>query len=238
MLDRRQALFVVLACSFVSALVLGDTIGGKLVDVTLFGVTFPISVGMIPFPITFLLTDLINEFYGQRAARFVTLVGLGVALGAFVMITLAAALPIAELTKAASWTGVTDVAFNLVLNSSQRIFLASMVAYVIAQFLDMAVFHLLKARTHNAFLWLRATGSTLVSQLVDTLVIQFLAWVGKMSFEDIVKICLTSYLFKLVVAVGLTPVIYGLHAVVEKKLGLMPERLGEDGQPLAPERAA
>ncbi len=232
MLDRRQALFVVLACSFVAALVLGDTIGGKLVDVTLFGITFPISVGMIPFPLTFLLTDLINEFYGQRAARFVTLTGLGVALTCFVLITVAAVLPIAQLTRAPDWTGVTDDAFNLVLNSSQRIFLASMVAYVVGQFLDMSVFRLLKAKTHNAYLWLRATGSTLVSQLVDTVVIQFLAWTGKLAFEDIVKICLTSYLFKVLVAVGLTPVIYALHALVEKRLGLQPEKLAEDGRPV------
>ena len=231
-LDRRIGLFVVLASTFMSALVVGDIIGGKLVDATVFGHTFTISVGMIPFPITFLLTDLLNEFYGQRAARFVTLTGFGVAIFSFIVITVAAALPIAEFTKAADWSGVRGESFDNVLAGSQRILIASMVAYLIAQFTDMAVFHALKRLTHNKLLWLRATGSTVVSQLIDTVVIQTLAWYGTMPLEKIAGIAASSYAVKLVVAVALTPAIYGGHVLVERALKLKPVMLDERGEPM------
>src|SRR3954462_6939751 len=107
-LDRRIGLFVVLATIFVVSLVVGDIIGGKLLDIRMFGHTFNVTVGMIPFPVTFLLTDVLNEFYGKRSARFVTWVGFGMALFAFTIVYIAAAVPIAEMTKAADWAGVKD----------------------------------------------------------------------------------------------------------------------------------
>src|SRR5688572_16575394 len=110
-LDARIKLFVILAGVFTTCLVVGDIIGGKLIQTAVFGQTITLTVGMIPFPVTFLLTDLLNEFYGKRAARFVTWVGFGMALLAYVFIFIAARIPIAEMTRAASWNGVTDSAF-------------------------------------------------------------------------------------------------------------------------------
>ncbi len=228
-LDKRTALLVLLASLFMTCLVVGDLVGSKLADVTLFGHTFTISLGMIPFPVTFLLTDLLNEFYGKRIARFVTLVGFAMALLTFVQISLANAVPIAPFTQAPDWTGVTDAQFRSVFAGSQRILLASMVAYLTAQLLDIAVFNALKRATQNRLLWVRATGSTLVSQLIDTVVIQLLAWYGTLPLQKIFGVVFASYGFKILVAVALTPVVYAGHALLERSLDLRPVVLGDDG---------
>ena len=228
-IDRRTQLFVVLSAIFVSCLLVGDIIGGKLVETHAFGRAFVISVGMIPFPITFLLTDLLNEFYGKRAARFVTWVGFACAALTFLILQVSASLSWAPITRAPDWSGVNEPSFNNVFTGSQRILYASMAAYLIAQFTDIAIFNLLKRLTHNRLLWLRATGSTLVSQAVDTVVIQTLAWFGILPFGEIVALVFTSYVVKVVVAVGLTPLIYAGHEVVQRLLGIEPVQLDDQG---------
>src|SRR4051812_6164136 len=158
MVDLRgeQRLYIYLCAIFLTALLIGDTIGSKLfvfaipfthVDVTL-------SMGVLWFPITFLLTDVINEFYGSRGARFVTFVGLWMALAAFVIIWLARIIP------AAPGSPVKQDDFNRVLGGANRIFFASIVAYVVGQLVDIALFQALKRLTKSRHIWLRSTGST------------------------------------------------------------------------------
>ncbi len=224
---------MVLAAVFITCLVVGDIIGGKLVQTTLLGLPFTVTVGMIPFPVTFLLTDLLNEFYGKRAARFVTYLGFGMAALAYLFIFAAAAIPISPRTFAADWGGVTDEAFHRVFTSSQRMILASLTAYLIAQLVDIWVFHVLKRATGKRLLWLRATGSTAVSQLVDTVTINAVAWVGLLSTGEIIGIVVSSYGLKLVIAVGLTPLIYAGHAVIERYFSLTPA----SAEDLAPDSA-
>lgn len=232
-LDRRIQLFVVLAGLFVTSLVVGDIIGVKLFEVKLGPVLAVMSIGMLPFPVTFLLTDILNEFYGKKAARFVTWVGFGMAVFAFVVIGIAVQVPWAPLTRAPDFSGTVENSFNNVFGGSQRILVASMIAYLVGQFCDIAIFNLLKRVTQNKLLWLRATGSTLVSQLIDTTVVQFVAWTAVLPTATIFNIIFTSYAVKMLVAVGLTPFIYLGHALVERKLGIKPVVLGEDGEPIA-----
>jgi queuosine precursor transporter len=232
-LDRRLQLFVTLSAIFCTALVVGDIIGGKLYDRTVLGFTFRISVGMIPFPITFLLTDILNEFYGKRAARFITWVGFGMAVFAFLVLGIALQIPWAEITRAPGWQGMNQVSFDNVFGGSRRILFASMIAYVVGQFSDIAVFNRLKRLSHNRLLWLRATGSTVVSQLIDTVAIQFIAWWGLMPVPDIFATVASSYAVKLAIAVGLTPFIYALHALVERVLKIQPVVLDEQGEPVS-----
>ncbi len=231
-LDRRLQLFVALSAVFVTALVVGDIIGGKLYDRTVLGFTFRISVGMIPFPVTFLLTDILNEFYGKRAARFVTWVGFGMAVLAFVILGIALQIPWAEITRARDWQGMNQASFDNVFGGSRRILFASMMAYVVGQFSDIAVFNFLKRRSHNKLLWLRATGSTVISQFIDTVAIQVLAWWGLMPLSDIFATVASSYVVKLAIAIGLTPLIYAGHALVERVLKIDPVRLDDNGEPL------
>lgn len=232
--DRRTKLFVVLTALFVTSLILGDFIGGKLSDVRFLGMERIASAGMIPFPVTFLLTDILNEFYGKKAARFVTWVGFFLALYTFAIVAVATSLPWASLTRDPSWPGMDEASFTRVFLSSQRILMASVVAFLFGQFLDIGVFNLLKRLSSNRFLWLRATGSTLVSQLVDTFVIQLLAWSGTLTMAKLLDLVVTGYTIKILAAVCLTPFIYAGHALVERVLGIQPVLLDENGEPLAP----
>jgi uncharacterized integral membrane protein (TIGR00697 family) len=224
-------LFLILAGVFSTCLVVGDIIGGKLIQTQLFGHPFTLTVGMIPFPVTFLLTDVLNEFYGKRAARFVTLLGFGLAVLAYTFIFIAGSIPIAPLALEPGWTGVTERSFQNVFLGSQRMILASLTAYMVAQFVDIGVFHVLKRKTHNRLLWLRATGSTAVSQLIDTLVINFVAWTGILGIDTILNIIVSSYVLKVAIALGLTPLVYLAHALIERGLKIEPVTLGDEVRP-------
>jgi hypothetical protein len=233
-LDNRARLYLVLACAFVTSLVVGDLIAVKVTQVTLLGVVFPFTVGLIPFPVTFLLTDLLNEFYGKSAARQVTLVGLAMALLTLGFVVVGLALPWADMTRSEGWGGVTQAQFDPVLGGSFRIYFASLAAYLVAQFTDIAVFHALKRVTRNRLLWLRATGSTVASQVIDTVVVNLLAWYGRMENDALLKLMIISYAVKLGIALALTPAIYASHAVVERVLEIVPVKLGEGGEPETP----
>src|SRR6185312_15185832 len=215
-LSARQRLYVYLCAIFLTALLIGDTIGSKLftVDIPLGFTTVQasLSVGSIWFPITFLLTDVINEFYGSDGARFVTFVGFFMALFAFVVIY------IARLIPAASFSPVKQDAFNNVLGNANRIFFASLVAYLTGQLTDIAVFQAAKRLTQSRHIWLRSTGSTLVSQLMDTLIVTYVAVCGQMSMAQLHRTATTSYTAKLLLAVGLTPVIYALHTLIPRRM--------------------
>ncbi len=222
LLDTRGKLFLTLAALFVTSLVVGDLIGGKLMGVPLFGEVRYLSVGFIPFPITFLLTDLLNEFYGKRAARTVTLVGLGMGVFTLAVVLLAVAAPWHPDTLTADWKGLTPGPYDAVFSSGTRILVASLVAYLFAQLLDIALFHRIKKLTSGRLLWLRATGSTVVSQLLDTIVIQTLVWNEQLVFDKLVALIVASWVGKLAIAVLLTPVIYAGHALMERVLGIAP----------------
>lgn len=221
-LDTRAKLFLSLTAVFVTSLVVGDLIGGKLMGVPLFGQVHYLSVGFIPFPITFLLTDLLNEFYGKRAARTVTWVGFGMAVFTLVVVTVAVAMPWHPDTLQPEWTGLTPSTFDAVFASGRRILIASMTAYVVAQLIDIAVFHRLKSLTRGKLLWVRATGSTVISQLIDTIVIQSMVWSGNLEVPRLTNLIITSWVGKVFIAVLLTPLIYAGHALVQRVLGLTP----------------
>lgn len=227
-LDARLRLFIFLGAAFTTCLIVGDIIGGKLISSSIFGFSFTTTVGMVPFPVTFLLTDVLNEFYGKRAARFVTLVGFAMAVLSFGIIYVAGVIPIAEFTKDPTWEGVNEATFANVFLGSQRMIAASLAAYLVAQFVDIGVFHVLKQVTAGKYLWLRASGSTVVSQMVDTVVITIVAWVGVLPWSKIIDIVLSAYGLKVVIAVALTPVIYACHSLVQKWAGITPAPVGAD----------
>jgi uncharacterized integral membrane protein (TIGR00697 family) len=196
------------------------TIGSKLfeVDVPL-GVTTlhaTLSVAGVWFPITFLLTDVVNEFYGEVGARTMTFVGFWMALLAFVIIFVARKIP------AASFSPVPQAAFDKVLGNANRVFVASLCAYIVAQLTDIAIFQWVKRRTQSRYIWLRSTGSTLISQLVDTVVVTYVAFYGLVTTQQLHRAAITSYVVKTLMAVLLTPVIYALHGLLHRRMGLQP----------------
>ena len=243
-MTAADKLFVCLTAVFVSCLLLGDVIGGKTIPTRLpFGVDLgPISVGIIPFPVTFLLTDVVNDFYGRRGARFLTFVGFAMALLAYAVLQLAAALPTDPSTY------FTEAEFTKIFGGSAQLFVASMIAYLVGQLLDIQVFQFWKALTASRHLWLRATGSTLLSQVVDTVTINVIFWswtaaadptsfLGRMTTADryawISAKVGREYVIKLLVAVLLTPVVYAVHGFIVRVLAIQPAaheaRRGEGG---------
>ncbi|HEY0708851.1 MAG TPA: queuosine precursor transporter, partial [Polyangia bacterium] len=159
--ERRQTLFLWLTGLFVAALLTADLTGAKFFRI---GST-DLSVGRLTFPLTFVLTDVLNEFFGPRGARQVTYVGLGAALFAFAFINLGIVLPTSPESP------LSGSAFQTVFGWSARLYVASLSAYLVGQLLDISLFSWLRRVTHHRMLWLRATGSTLGSQLVDTLIV-------------------------------------------------------------------
>ena len=208
-------LFVCLCAVFVMCLLLGDVIGGKTIATPL----GPISVGIIPFPVTFLLTDVVNDFYGRKGARFLTWLGFGAAVGAWIVLQVGTLLPIDQSTY------FTQAEFQKIFGGSSQLFVASMLAYLIGQFLDIYVFQFWKALTQSKHLWLRATGSTVLSQAVDTIVINEIFWNWTAHREQgwILSKIGREYGIKVVVAIFLTPVIYALHGFIVRRFGMEPE---------------
>jgi uncharacterized integral membrane protein (TIGR00697 family) len=215
-MKNQHKLFIVLSCVFVSCLLLGDVIGGKTVSTPL----GPISVGMIPFPVTFLLTDVVNDFYGRKGARFLTLVGFGMALLAYVILQVGTWAPVDESTY------FTQPEFQKIFGGSAQLFVASMIAYLFGQFLDIQVFQFWKALTQSKHLWLRATGSTLLSQIIDTATINivFWYWTANKTWGWIFEKIGREYMIKLVVAILLTPAVYAIHGFVVRILKIEPEK--------------
>ena len=216
MIAPEAKLLVWLSAVFVSCLLIGDVIGGKLFA-TPFG---PVSVGMIPFPVTFLLTDVVNDFYGRKGARFLTLLGFFMAVFAFGVLQLTTWL------RADPSTYFAQPEYAKIFGGSAQLFVASMIAYLIGQFLDIQVFQFWKALTQSKHLWLRATGSTILSQAIDCITIN--VFFGKVtagwSWEFIGAKVGREYVIKLVIAILLTPVVYAAHGAIIRWMRLSPEQ--------------
>jgi uncharacterized integral membrane protein (TIGR00697 family) len=215
-LAPSQKLFVYLCAIFIACLLLGDVIGGKIIRTPM----GPISVGIIPFPVTFLLTDIVNDFYGRAGARFLTLVGFWMAVLAWLLLQGTTLMPVDPSTY------YTQAEFAKVFGGSAQLFVASMIAYLIGQFLDIGVFQYWKSLTQSRHLWLRSTGSTIFSQAVDTITINviFGRVTAGWSWDFIGAKVGREYVIKFVVAVLLTPAIYALHEAIVRGLGVEPEK--------------
>ncbi len=212
-MDKRQKLYTILCSVFLTALILAEITGSKLIQHPITeNWIFTMTMGVIPFPITFLITDIINEYYGKPGIRFITIVGMMMISLMYVILLIDMSIPAAAISP------VNDSQFNAVFGQSNRIILGSVIAYLVGQFIDIQIFHFLKKRTGNRLLWLRATGSTFVSQFIDSFVVLFIAFSGKIPFDGIVNIGITNYIYKFFIAILLTPAIYGVHYGIDKYL--------------------
>lgn len=224
--DRSHKVFVWMAAIFVICLVIADLTGAMLFSFKLDGLNEPVllSAGIIPFPVTFILTDLLNEYYGKEGARFVTWVGFGMCLLTAALLYLGGLLPVD------AHTFIPKPTFMLISNQYMGMFVASLVAYLIGQMLDIQVFHMFRAVTKHRYIWLRATGSTVVSQLFDSLIVSFIAFWGQMQFHDIFRLALGNYTWKFIIAVGITPLLYLGHIILGKLIPKQ-EKLVESVEP-------
>jgi queuosine precursor transporter len=177
--------------------------------------TFFISVGIIPYPITFLVTDIISEIYGRRRADMVVVTGFVVSVFVLLIIFISDAAP------AADFSPVKDETFTLVFGQSMYAVAASMAAYLIAQFIDIRIFHFWKKLTKGKHLWLRNNFSTIPSQFIDTLVVMLvLCYFEVLKWDDFWLLFMNGFFFKVIIALCDTPFFYLATWWFHKKFGI------------------
>ncbi|HEY7558251.1 MAG TPA: queuosine precursor transporter [Candidatus Binatia bacterium] len=209
--SRRDLVYLALAGFFVTNAILGEVTGGKLFTLG----PFTLSIGVIPWPVVFLSTDLINEYFGREGVRRLTFMTIALIIYAFMVVFLAMQVP------AASFSPVTDAQFEAVFGQSLWIIVGSVTAFALSQLVDVGIFWLVRHKTGGRFLWMRATGSTVASQFIDSIVIIGIAfWLpGKVKTSEFLTVAASNYSYKFLIAVGMTPFIYMAHSAIDRFLG-------------------
>jgi hypothetical protein len=222
-MTRKNTVFVVLGGFFLTNAILAELIGSKLIFVgtpdSRIGPLGPfrMSVGIIPWPVVFVTTDLINEYFGRKGVRRLSLLTAVMISYVFVILALTRLIPAAPVTP----QGVDDAAYDRVFGQSQWIIVGSILAFLTSQLIDVLVFHLVRKRTGKALLWLRSTGSTVISQMIDSVIVLYigLAIPYGWGLKQFVEVALPNYSVKLLEALLMTPFIYLGHWLVELYLG-------------------
>ena len=222
--ERRQWLFIFLVGLFITNAVTAELISNKLIqvpiDFSIFGNKFgPFTtiVGILPWPIVFILTDLMNEFYGQKAVKRVSWITAVLIAYCFIIVGVSLSIPAVEIKGS---NLATNASYNRVFGQAQMVIVGSIAAFLISQLMDAYLFDWIKKKTGNRYIWLRSTGSTLFSQLVDSYVVLYIGFVlpGSLKFSDYMTIAPTNYILKMLIAVSLTPLIYLGHYGVNRYL--------------------
>lgn len=242
--NRPTRLFIILGGFFVAnALVaefigvkifaLEDTLGWQRFNFNLFGEggALQFSAGALLWPIVFIMTDVINEYYGKRGIRMLSFLAVGLISYAFVMIFAAINLAPADWWQVQNASkGVPDMqsAFAVVLGQGQLIIIGSLAAFLVSQFVDVITFHRIRLLTGERMIWLRATGSTVVSQIFDSFVVLYIAFmlgpqltgtVEPWTWPQLLSVGLIQYTYKFFMAVILTPTLYIAHYFIDRYLG-------------------
>lgn len=236
--DKSQLLYILLLAFFICNALVAEFIGVKIFSLEetlgyqpwewhIWGQsgTFNFTAGVILWPVVFVMTDIINEYFGNKGVRIASFLSVALICYAFMNIYFAI-----QLSPASWWTtinediGIPDMqgAYRAVFGQSLWIILGSLIAFLVGQFIDVFVFKKIKKVTGERLLWLRATGSTLVSQLVDSFVVLYIAFVlgpQQWSLSLFLSIALLNYSYKFVVAILLTPVLYWVHHLIDRWLG-------------------
>jgi uncharacterized integral membrane protein (TIGR00697 family) len=238
--SKKQLLFIVLCGVFITNALVAEIIGAKIfsleaifglqpaqIDLLGYKLDFNLTAGVLNWPIVFIISDVINEYYGVKGVKIISYLTAALIAYAFMILYGATSLPPAQF-----WLDINNVdeqgkslninnAFGLILRQGMGIMLGSIIAFLFGQILDALIFRKLRQITTNKFLWIRATGSTLVSQLIDSFVVLFIAFFvfGNWPFSQIVAVASVNYIYKFIIAVLMTPFIYLIHFVIDKYLG-------------------
>jgi uncharacterized integral membrane protein (TIGR00697 family) len=216
--NLAQNIYLILAALFISSLVASNLIFQKFFYWEPFGLyRFEISVGILPYPITFLITDILSEIYGKKKANQVVIAGIFASFFSMIIIL------VADFAPAIESSPINNTIFHEVFGLSPLAVFASMLAYLFAQFIDIKVFHFWKKLTHGKHLWLRNNFSTFFSQFIDTFTVVFLLC----SFEVLpwtifTTLLISGFLFKVIIAALDTPILYGIVYLFRRKFNLKP----------------
>lgn len=234
---RENRLFLLLGGFFICNALIAEFIGVKIFSLegtlgldpfswTFLGesLQFDLTAGVLIWPVVFVMTDIINEYYGKRGVRFLSFLAVGLICFAFLAVFVAI-----RVTPAEWWVengqknGVVNMqaAFQKIFGQGLWIIFGSLVAFLVGQLLDVIIFQRLKKITGEKAIWLRATGSTLVSQLIDSFIVLFIAFYlgDNWSIAKVTAIGLNNYIYKFTLAIALTPLIYMAHYFIDKYLG-------------------
>jgi uncharacterized integral membrane protein (TIGR00697 family) len=240
--DRPTRMFLILGGFFIANALLAEFIGVKIfsledtlgiqrANISLFGsaFSFHLSAGVILWPVVFIMTDIINEYYGPKGVRFLSFLTVGLISFAFLMVYLAIHLSPSDFFTMGAGIADPNAAFRGVFGQGLWIIIGSLVAFLIGQILDVVVFHRIKKATGEKNIWLRATGSTLISQLIDSFIVLLIAFYIGPRLEGAVdkqwtlnQVMVTgtgNYIYKFVIALLMTPVIYLVHNWIERYFG-------------------
>ncbi|MCS7053004.1 MAG: queuosine precursor transporter [Ignavibacterium sp.] len=238
MKSKENRLFFILGAFFVANALLAEFIGVKIFSLektlgikqfnfNFFGVenlSFNLTAGVLLWPVVFIMTDIINEYFGRKGVRFMSFSAAGLISYAYFMIYFSMGLKPADfwIVRETPLGSINmDLAFNVIFGQGLWIIVGSLVAFLIGQLVDVTVFHLVKSKTGSSKIWLRATGSTLVSQFIDSFVVLFIAfYIGAgWDLKLVFAIGLVNYIYKFIIAVLLTPILYILHYLIDVYLG-------------------
>lgn len=237
---KESRLLLILASFFIANAILAEFIGVKIFtvegslgipkfNINMFGVqdlSFNMSAGVVTWPLIFIMTDIINEYYGVKEVRFLSVLAAILITYAFLVVGFVMGLVPSDFWINQTVNGQSinmDVAFSSIFGQGMWIIAGSIIAFLIGQMADVIIFHQIKKSTGERLLWLRATGSTLVSQFIDSFVVIFIAFYinpqYNWSWQMVAAIGLVNYTYKFLVAILMTPVLYGVHGIIDKYLG-------------------
>jgi len=208
---KKDLVYIILAGIFITNAVVAELTGGKLIHIG----PFIMSIGIIPWPVVFITTDLINEHFGKDGVKKLSFITAGLIAYCLIILFLAIHIPAAK-----GISTVTDEQFQAVFGQGVMIMIASIIAFLVSQLIDVSIFWFLRNKTGKKMIWLRSTGSTVMSQLFDSFIVSGIAfWLtGKITTAEYINMAATGYTFKLIIAICLTPMIYLGHYIIEKYL--------------------
>jgi uncharacterized integral membrane protein (TIGR00697 family) len=237
---KESRLALILGSFFVANAILAEFIGVKIFtvegslgirkfDIDMFGVeglSFNMSAGVVTWPLIFIMTDIINEYFGVKQVRFLSVLTAVLIAYAFAVVGFAMSLVPSDFWLNQTVGGQTinmDLAFDSIFGQGMWIIVGSIVAFLAGQMVDVLIFHRIKKSTGERRLWLRATGSTVVSQFIDSFVVIYIAFYINpqydWSWQMVAAIGLVNYTYKFLVAVLMTPILYAVHAIINRYLG-------------------
>jgi|TARA_A200000159_G_scaffold159497_1_gene178208 uncharacterized integral membrane protein (TIGR00697 family) len=210
----KDQFYLILSGIFIASLVTCNLIANKFVTVDLGFKVFVVSAGILPYPITFLVTDLISELYGQKKANLVVVAGFFASMVVLLFLWLGGQF------NAIPDSLVSDQVYDSVFRNAWRIIAASMIAYLFAQVVDVRIFHFWKKLTNGKHLWLRNNASTVVSQLLDTILVICILFFGVWGTGQIFTAIIDGWTFKMLMALIDTPIIYGIIYLLKGKIDI------------------